>query len=670
MEAERDLTGFVLAGRYRLNARRATSVTSGGEPRGVFEATDIRLNIDVVVRLTPLNDMIDVGSKSRKSAVEARRSIQHRLQLSMGTKHPSLAPIMDWGDTDIAGVRCIYTVLGLLPGGSLREMFDRNRLLTPSQALVVGLDICRALHAIHQAGWVHGDIRPASIVFDAQRRARLGGLDVLSPDSIGQADLERARYAAPELGQGGVVSEKTDIYSLALVLVEAVTGQVPFAADSVAVTLAGRVDKLLPVNADLGPLASVLERAARPDAESRFTAREFGEALVAIAKRVPKPTPVDVVGIGFDELLSPLVLPAPVVAGVIDHGDAGEPTGDIARPLHTGVATRDDAVADAGDAIEVDRDPTGEIARAKLSRRRGLKFVAVLAVVALLGGGVFAYFALRKDSYQVPVMVGLSEGEARNLIVGNDWAVVIREGRSDAVATGEVISTEPADGSMLKEGESIVLVVSQGPTFSVLEDVAAKTEAEATARLTELGLVPSVSKVNDETVPQGVVISWAVAEQPTAMAGEQVVKGTAINLTVSDGPAPRIAPELVGLTPEEANAKIAELGLVAAVLPEDFGPSDPGLVGGQLPVAGESVPRGGTLSYWISKGPQLVRLPFFISLYKAEVEKRLTEAGFVIGEVKGIDTRKLKGASIAGTEVANGDEAPAGSTVDLLYYGG
>jgi beta-lactam-binding protein with PASTA domain len=66
----------------------------------------------------------------------------------------------------------------------------------------------------------------------------------------------------------------------------------------------------------------------------------------------------------------------------------------------------------------------------------------------------------------------------------------------------------------------------------------------------------------------------------------------------------------------------------------------------------------------------LVRLPYFIGLYKAEVEKRLTEAGFVIGEVEGIDTRKLKGASIAGEEVANGDEVPAGSTVDLLYYGG
>ena len=665
MEAERDLTGFVLAGRYRLNSRRAGSIGDGREPRGVFEATDIRLDSNVVVRIVPLNDMVDVDTKSRKSPIEARRAIQHRLQQAMGTSHPSLAPVLDWGDTDIAGVRCIYSVLGLLPGGSLREMLDRGRLLTTSQALVVGLDICRALHAIHQAGWVHGDIRPAAIVFDAERRARLGGLDALPPDSIGQADLERARYAAPELGQGAGVSEKSDVYSLALVLVEAITGQVPFAADSVAVTLSGRVDKLLPVSADLGPLASVLERAARPDAESRFSAREFGEALVAVAKRVPKPTPVDVVGVGFDELLTPLVPPP---TSVIDHGDAGDPTGDMPRPLHTGIAPKDETVS--GTAASETQDPTGEIERAKVSRRRGLKAIVAFAVVAVIAGGVGAYFALRKESFRVPVLVGLTEGEARNLVVGNDWEIIVQEGRSDLVETGEIISTEPAEGVSLQEGETIVFVVSLGPTFSTLEDVTGKTEAEATTRLTELGLVPAVVKVNDETIPQGVVISWAVAEQPTAIVGDEVVKGTTVNLNVSDGPAPRIVPELVGLTLEQATAKAQELGLVLAALPDDFGPSDPGLIGGQIPIAGESLPKGGTLSYWISKGPQLVRLPYFIGLYKAEVEKRLTEAGFVIGQVQGIDTRKLKGASIAGQEVANGDEVPTGSTIDLLYYGG
>ncbi|HRE03354.1 MAG TPA: hypothetical protein PLV68_18810, partial [Ilumatobacteraceae bacterium] len=90
--------------------------------------------------------------------------------------------------------------------------------------------------------------------------------------------LDVARYASPEqargatLRDGGGLTAATDIYSLALVLVEAVTGQVPFTADSTVATLNARQDKLLPVSADFGPLASVLSRAANPSADDRYSA--------------------------------------------------------------------------------------------------------------------------------------------------------------------------------------------------------------------------------------------------------------------------------------------------------------------------------------------------------------------------------------------------------------
>ena len=642
MEAKGDLTGFTLAGRYRIVGRRGAPIVVGETPRGMYEAEDIRLGGQVALRLTPLNDLVEPGTTSRKSVGDARRAIQHHLQLAMSTQSPALAPISDWGDTDIFGVRCIYTVLGQLPGGSLREMFDRNRRLTPSQALVVGLDMCRGLSAMHQAGWVHGDIRPASIVFDAERRARVGAIDVLTRETIGDSDLERARYASPEVGQGAAPSEKSDVYSLALVLVEALTGELPFAGDSVASALTARVDKLLPVSADLGPLASVLERAARPDPESRFTAREFGEALVAIARKVARPTPIDVVGIGFDELLTPLpVTPPPV----IDQDDAGEPTGGIVR------AVQPEPVVLPSEEL------TQEIARAKLSRKRASKYVAVAIVLALLGGVGAGYMLL-------------PEGEARNAISNFKWDVVIREGRSDQVKTGEIISSEPGDGVMLKEDQSIILTVSQGPTFSTLEDFTNVASTDALVRIEQLGLVPNVAKVNDEAVAAGTVMSWAVAEQPTAKAGDEVVKGTTITLNVSDGPAPRVLPTLVGLTTAEAEAKITELGLVFAVVAEDFNKDvGVGLVGGQLPAAGESLPRGGSVSYWVSKGPRMIPMPVIIGQYKAAIVKLLSDAGFVYGTESGKSERKLKSATIAGEPVGNGKEVPEGSTVDLTYYG-
>ena len=659
MDTQRDLIGFVLAGRYRLTSRLSHAATD--EPRGMFDALDVRTNVAVRVRLTPLNDLVDPRSANRRSVGDARRAIQHHLQLALSTNHPALAPISDWGDTDLNGVRCIYTVLGQMPGGSLREMLDRGRRLTPSQALVVGLDICRALHAVHAAGWVHGDIRPATIVFDTNRRARLGGIDTLTPENIGEADIERARYAAPEVGQGAAASPASDIYSLALTLVEAVTGEIPFNADSVTVALSNRVDKLLPVDADLGPLASLLERAARPDVESRFTAREFGEALVAIAKRVPRPTPIDVVGI--DELLVPM----PTV-GVIDHGDAGDPTGEVSRPVHTAIdKDKDLAAASRGAGVD---DPTGEIAAARVSRLRGRKIVAVVAAVVVVVGAVAGYFVLKKDSHQVPVLVGLTQGEAENLIVNFDWKLDVQEGRSDVVETGQIISSNPSDGLMLQEGKTLTIVVSQGPTFSTLEDFSARTVEEATRRIEELGLVAVSARINDENSPAGTVLKWAVAEQPAASVGDQVVKGTTITLTVSDGPAPRVVPVLIGLDPAEAEAKIIELGLTVTKLADDIGDADAGKVGGQIPAAGETVPRGGSVSYWVSKGKELTTIPYVQMEYKATVEKRLTDAGFVIGNVTGkAATHRLKKMFIGGVEVKSGDEASMGATIDLEYYG-
>jgi len=115
-------------------------------------------------------------------------------------------------------------------------------------------------------------------------------------------NVDQANYAAPELEQGIERSAASDVYSLALTLVEAMTGEVPFASDSVAGAFSNRSGKLLPVNADFGALAAVLERAGRPSPDERFSPREFGQALVQSAEKLPRPTPIDVVGTGlFDD---------------------------------------------------------------------------------------------------------------------------------------------------------------------------------------------------------------------------------------------------------------------------------------------------------------------------------------------------------------------------------
>ena len=188
--------------------------------------------------------------------------------------HPNIAAVHDWGEEQVGKRTTVYAVVEYLAGGSLRDLFDRGRYLDPSQALVVGLEACRALDFAHRKGLVHTELTPAKLVFGDDRRLRivdfglarlLGEHDWAEPATVA---THVARYSSPEQALGQPIDGKTDVYSLALILVEAVTGTVPFAARSTVATLSARIGRLMPVSADLGPLA-VGARAGRPPGAGR-----------------------------------------------------------------------------------------------------------------------------------------------------------------------------------------------------------------------------------------------------------------------------------------------------------------------------------------------------------------------------------------------------------------
>ena len=208
--------------------------------------------------------------------------------------------MLGWGETELDDESTLYWVVEYLGGGSLRDLFDRGRLLAPSQALVVGLEACRALEAAHGRGIIHTEITPSKLMFGEDARLRI--TDFAMAQLLGAEAWEEpatvathvARYASPEQALSLDIDEKTDVYALSLCLIESITGKVPFAGDSTVSTLAARIGKLMPVTADMGSLASVLERGGRPDSDDRWTAPEFAQALVSAAEALPRPEPIPV----------------------------------------------------------------------------------------------------------------------------------------------------------------------------------------------------------------------------------------------------------------------------------------------------------------------------------------------------------------------------------------
>ncbi len=660
------LHGRVLAGRYQLG-----TFLGGGIDAVVYEAVDLQLERQVAVKL--------LTAPGTDSPSFQRRFHDYAQAVSQLT-HAYIVPVHDWGREDLGLGGHPFLVTELVTGGSLRAIVDRGRRLSPSQALLVGLDVCRGLDHAHRRGFVHGDVKPSNILFGADRRARitdfgLAGLIARSTHRrAADLDLANARYASPEQAQDLDVDRTSDVYSLSLTLIEAITGEVPFAAGTTVATLNGRIDKLLPLSADLGPLAAVLEHAGRPDAQDRFSAAELGRALIAVAERLPKPAPLPLA------TGQPSMFEAPL---------GRETTSELTRFRDSTGATARPASATGDRPGRAGSDPSGGIPRARVVavdeqgeattgevRRPRTAVLAYLAlVVGLVAASAFAVVAYRKlteKAHDVPSLIGLDEGTARNEVARYDWKIVVRNEPNEEQPQNAVFRTEPPAGATLGEGKELVLFVSAGPPLSTIPEISGLTVEEATAALQQARLrIAMGSEQYSEDVPAGQVISWTVAAQPTLRAGDQVVRDTVLSVVVSQGPQPRTVPDLRGKTFEQAQEVVAPfaLGVCCADGPTEFSNDYPaGQIIAQDLAPGQTVERGVTVTVTFSKGPDLVTVPDVIRKTADDVISALEGAGLAVGKVQGdVYGGQLVGISYRQRQVAIGEQLPRGTKVDLIF---
>ncbi|MDA2957802.1 MAG: PASTA domain-containing protein [Actinomycetota bacterium] len=626
------LLGRTIDGRFRLD--RVVSQSSASTLyAGVDETSSTSVNL-------------------RLFTAEATRTsggaIAERAEKVGALDHRSITPVVAVGTTDVDGSPRWYVASTRPAGGTLQDMLDRGRRLSPSQAVVVGVAICRALDRAHRAGLVHLDLRPSAIAFDNDREASLSDIGVVSAiaerawETPNDVSMERARYASPEQAAERSVDEKTDVYALALVLSEAITGAVPFLADSVVATLSARHDRLFPVSADLGPLATVLERAGRFDPEQRFGAADFGRALVQAAGSLPRPTPPPVV---FDDA-----------------------TGEVVRPDVEPAASTEgrDALVETETHHDVTVEPTNSAAHPRVGRW----VAAAVAVLALVVGGFFVYRSVSEDSERIPVLVGLDEGEATNAVTKYGWRVETIEEFDDAIAVGKVVRTEPESGTSLARDGVLVLVLSSGPPPVPLPDIVGVSADEAAAQLASLGLEIRREDGYSEEVPAGSIARWAVTSQPNLVAGDEVVKGTVVDVIVSTGPEPRVVPELRGQTADAAEGVLADLKLrIRRVEDQYFTDVPVGQIGFQVPPPGELAERDSEVTVVVSKGPDVVTVPVLERMNHGQVVQALTDAGLVVGTITGNTGGILVAILVEGRPVTSGQVVARGTVVELAYFG-
>ena len=272
-----DSTARVLGKRYRL-----LSPLGSGASAHVYLAEDLTLERHVAVKVL-LPGLAQDEAFLKRFRAEARAA--------GSLNHPHVMKVFDWGE-EADGP---YLVLEYLGGGNLRELLDRGILLTPAEAASVGSQAASGLAYAHGRGIVHRDVKPANLLFDEEGRLRVGDFGVARAlaasswtEPVG-AVIGTARYVSPEQAQGQAVDGRADVYALALLLYESVTGTLPFVADTSVGTLMARIGRPLPPHRALGLLNPVLHAAADPDEASRPSAAELVRSLEAVSSRLPPP---------------------------------------------------------------------------------------------------------------------------------------------------------------------------------------------------------------------------------------------------------------------------------------------------------------------------------------------------------------------------------------------
>lgn len=644
-----DRIGQVLGGRYRLLA-----------PIGTGASATVYLSDDVVLRRR-------VAVKVLHDALAGDASFLKRFQAearsAAALNHPHIMAVHDWGQGEVP-----YLVTEFLEGGSLRAMIDQGNLLDLAQARQVGVDTARALDYAHRRGFVHRDIKPANLLFDDEGSLRIAdfGLARALAEAAwtepAGAVLGTARYASPEQAQGAQLDGRSDVYSLGLVIIESVTGQIPFVADTTLGTLMARVDREVPVPHSLGPLAPVLRVVGVPNPADRPDAGEFAAMLMAVGD-LGALSPLHLAGthaLQTDQLdpreLTTLYTPEKMVAEA-DRTDVTVTVIDMPMPGNDGDPTIAVSVQPATRVIArpaSEREQRDENSKPSYRRNR---IIAVLVALLLIGGGATAFLLLRTPTHTLTDYVAQNISEVQPLLESNGFKVDVTGEYRDNITAGEILSQSPDAGTSLAEGKTVALTVSLGPPpVAVPVGLAGKTTEEATAMLTAAGLkLGVVTDAFDENLAKGVVISVAPG------VGAEMPKGSAVGLVVSAGPAPRAVPAgLVGKSYADASAALDRVGLKATREDQFSDTVAKGLVISVDPASGQSVPKGSAVKVVVSKGKKITIPSSIIGKSVAAATTQLEQLGLVVTGVTGSPS-----SPVTGSTPAPGTVVEAGSAVAL-----
>ncbi|WP_454900332.1 Stk1 family PASTA domain-containing Ser/Thr kinase, partial [Actinomyces sp.] len=546
--------------------------------------------------------------------------------------HPGVVSVFDQGVVSGQG----FLVMELIDGTNLRALLNAQGAFTIPQALRYTTDILEALRAAHRMGVIHRDIKPENILVPTDGPAKVADFGLARAVSEGSTSatgnmLGTVAYIAPEIALTTEANARSDLYSVGIMLYEMLTGAVPWADESPLQIASHHVSDDVPspsatlpwIPREIDDLIAALtarnpaNRCADASDALDLVARAAASIPFDIANRRAEVAHEDSRSGSETTALNTEVMPTQLTQAM----PAPAVTTATALPTATAVTT-------VHASTPTETPSAGELPAKMSTRAILLAVIAFLLIVAASFGGSWWWTEYGPGSYlTMPTTTGRDLADVQADLGAIGLASSVEEEFSDDVQSGIVTHSDPDGGSSVHKSTNVQLYVSKGIDMKDVPNVVGKGQDEASRTLADAGLaLGAVTDAYSEEVPPGQVISQSVA------AGTSLAHDSTVDVVLSKGREPRTVPTLTGKGASAAKSSIEALGLVASPT-EAYSDTVPeGQVISQQTREGSTVYRGDSVSYTVSKGPEMVTVPDVVGLQRQEAHDKLEGAGFTVQE--------------------------------------
>lgn len=501
-------------------------------------------------------------------------------QAAASLSHHNIVNIYDVGNED----GLYYIVMEYVKGKTLKDYIKAKGRLEIDEALNIAIQISEALNHAHKNKIIHRDIKPQNIMINEYReikvmdfgiaRATTSNTQVDGGDIIGSV-----HYFSPEQARGGYTDEKSDIYSLGIVLYEMVFGRVPFEGDT-------------PINVALKQVQQNIEFDEQESADIPAGIIEIirkcaqKEQLFRYQNAVELVNDLRKIKYNKNEMIE-----------ISQHNSDNSPT-MIMKPIKEDIITEQKLSAEdkikkpvQKEVVKSQNVKNKKTGKAQLTDK-SVKIIAVVsalivAVVIFVVGIKIRGFLKTPTEVDMPFLVGLNQEIATEKLEELGLILKVREEKfDDKYKEGSIVWQSIPEASKVKEGFTIEVDISKGYKFIEIPSLVGKNELEATELIQQSGLVKGEVTTADSEKPEGEVINQFPSPQ------DKVKEGTPIDLVLSKGTKTDVVimPKLIGVSIDEAKSQLAKLGLTIGSTKEEKNENfEKNQIINQFPNAGDEI---------------------------------------------------------------------------------